>query len=271
MSAPGFEARPLRPWHLGLLLVASSASTMCGIGGGLFAVPILHFLLGLPLKLATATSLVAVFAMTLSGTLTEASHAGNALDWSAIGLLSAGALLGAALGQRVNARINPQALTWVFAAALLIGGARVLATSMPADVADAPTLIVVTPLSALWLVAAGFGGGFVAPILGIGGGLIVVPALFLGIPGTSYLTARACSTAMSVVASAQLTWLNLRAGRVHRPSMLPFAAVTICGGWIGTSLVHLPGWSHGARIMLGVLMLALSAKYTWRAARHRAQ
>ena len=90
-----------------------------------------------------------------------------------------------------------------------------------------------------------------------------MPALFLGVGGMSYLGARACSTAMSVANSAQLTWLNLRGGRVHRPVLAPFSGVAAIGAVIGIALVHRPAWSHAARVMMGVMMLAIAAKFAW--------
>jgi uncharacterized membrane protein YfcA len=117
------------------------------------------------------------------------------------------------------------------------------------------------------IVGAGFAGGFVAPLLGIGGGLIVVPALYLGVPGLGYLGARACSTAMSAATAAQLTWSNVRMGKVERSAVVPFSAVAVIAAGVGIALVHQPGWSHAARILMGVLMLAICVKYAWRAAR----
>ena len=264
MSEPT-RPRPPRPWHLALWFVAATASTMCGIGGGLFAVPILHFLLGLPLKQATATSLVAVFAMTLAGTLAELAQPACAIDWPIVLLLSLGGLAGAAVGQRAMDRISTRALTWVFALALFAGGLRVLLSdgAPPEGTAGRPPLDLL--LSTLVL-AAGVGGGVVAPLLGLGGGLIVVPALYLGVPGFSYLGARASSTAMAAVNSAQLTWMNLRAGRTERTVLAPFAVIATFAAVTGILLVHLPGWAEAARVLMGVLMLAVSLQYARRAA-----
>ncbi|HTF89476.1 MAG TPA: sulfite exporter TauE/SafE family protein [Planctomycetota bacterium] len=254
-------ARALRPWHLALWFVAAAMSTMCGIGGGLFAVPILHFLLGLPLRLSTTTSLVAVFAMTLTGTIAELFQPMPAIDWRIVGLLCLGGFVGANIGQRVSKRLDPRVMTWVFAICLFAAGVRVL-TSAPgrADFAGISEL----PLDAVHVfgvLSIGFAGGFVAPLLGVGGGLIVVPALYLGLPGMTYLGARACSTAMSDVNSAQLTWMNLRDGAVHRPSLAPFAIVAALGAIAGIFLVHRPGWPEAARILLGVVLIAVSIKF----------
>ncbi len=264
MSAEKFSARPLRAWHLALWFVAATASTMCGIGGGLFAVPILHFLLGLPLKVSTATSLVAVFVMTLAGTIAELLAPGNAIHWAVVGLLCVGGMVGAAVGQRVATRIDPRTLTWIFALALFVGGIRILLSSQGSGAEAVGASLALNFASVLWIIAAGFAGGFVAPLLGVGGGLIVVPALYLGVSGMSYLAARACSTAMSVANSAQLTWMNLRGDRVHRASVLPFAVVAVFGAALGIALVHQPAWSHAARILMGVLMLVVAAKFAWR-------
>lgn len=269
MTAAPSALRPLRPWHLALWFVAATASTMCGIGGGLFAVPILHFLLGMPLKQATATSLVAVFAMTLAGTTAELFSPGNAIDWPVVGLLTVGGMLGALLGQWAALRIDPRTLVWVFAVALCAGGVRVLSSSAGVDPDPAAGGVSLDAARGLWMVVAGFGGGFVAPLLGVGGGLVVVPALYLGLPSMGYLAARACSTAMSVATASQLTWMNLRAGRVHRPSVLPFALVAMLAAWLGIALVHQPAWSQAARILMGVLMLVVAAKFAWRAWRER--
>ena len=269
MNVEAQAFRSLRAWHLALWFVAATLSTMCGIGGGLFCVPILHFLLGMPLKLSTTTSLISVFAMTLIGTLAELVQPGSAVVWPVVGWLCLGGLVGANVGQRVSRRIDPTALTWVFALAMCGAGIRVLSTSQ--GHVDAANLLALHLDSkhALGIVAIGFAGGFVAPLLGVGGGLIVVPALFLGVPGMTYLAARASSTAMSVANSAQLNWMNLRAGKVHRASAVPFSIVAGCGAVAGILLVHRPGWSDAARSMMGVMLLAVGAKFAWSGWRSR--
>ena len=266
MSTADAQARPLRAWHLLVWLVAAIASTMCGIGGGLFAVPILHFLLKLPLKLATATSLVSVFAMTLAGTLAELAQPQSALNWPVIACLSAGGLFGAWIGQFVARRLGVRALSWIFAIALSAAGIRILVGG--AATAGFPSVAPSLDMPHAFGVAAlGVAAGFVSPLLGVGGGLIMVPGLVLGLPGLGYLGARACSTAMSVVSSAQLTWMNLRDGRVHRAVLLPFCSVSVLGAVLGIALVHRPGWAEVARRLMGALLVIFGAKFAWRALR----
>jgi uncharacterized membrane protein YfcA len=70
---------------------------------------------------------------------------------------------------------------------------------------------------------------------------------------------------MAAANSAQLTWSNLRGDKVHRAALVPFAAVAALGAVAGILLVHLPGWAEGARVLMGALMLAISAQYARRA------
>jgi uncharacterized protein len=99
-------------------VVAGIFSALFGVGGGIIAVPLLVLLVGLPERVATATSLGAIAVTALSGVIffgirgdVEVGHA------LLVGIPAAfGAFAGTALQQRVTTR----ALTFLFAA-LLVG------------------------------------------------------------------------------------------------------------------------------------------------------
>ena len=110
-------------------------------------------------------------------------------------------------------------------------------------------------------VAIGLGGGFLAPLLGVGGGILVIPMLFLTIPDMSYLEARAASMAMSVVNAGQSVWLHVRDGRVDFRAAAPYALLAVVGALVGTWLVHLPGWGEVARIALTVILVFVAARF----------
>ena len=84
-----------------LLLLAGAAiafiGALCGIGGGLFAVPMLHYLFKLDLRASVATALCLVAATAYSSTLTEVFREDSFLELT-VGPLAVGALLGAQLG-----------------------------------------------------------------------------------------------------------------------------------------------------------------------------
>ncbi len=236
--------------------VAFGAS-LCGIGGGLIAVPLLHYGARLPLRTAVGTGLVLVCTLGLSATVAEALRAHSQLLPEVAGLLIVGALLGAQLGFRVAQRVDPLALKVVFVLALVLAGLRVLTAS--AGGGPAPGGLTAAELALV--PAVGFAGGFLAPLLGIGGGLVVVPALFLGFPTIGYIEARASSLAMAVVASGWSVRNYLRSGEVSLRTAAPLIAATVVGSVLGVQAVHLPGWAERARLLLGVVLLLVALRF----------
>lgn len=91
------EARSIPAWTLLLVgLGAGLLSGLLGIGGGLVIVPTLAGMLGVPLKRALGTSLVAVVVLVMPGTAVHAAF--GHLDWTAALFLAVGAVPGARLG-----------------------------------------------------------------------------------------------------------------------------------------------------------------------------
>ena len=94
------EERPLPAWTLALVgVVAGLLSGLLGIGGGIVIVPALAGMLGVPLKRALGTSLVAVVVLVIPGTIVHAVL-GN-IDWVAALFLAIGAVPGARLGATI--------------------------------------------------------------------------------------------------------------------------------------------------------------------------
>jgi hypothetical protein len=94
------EERPLHAWTLALVgVVAGLLSGLLGIGGGTVIVPALAGMLGVPLKRALGTSLVAVVVLVIPGTIVHAVL-GN-IDWAAALFLMIGSLPGARVGATI--------------------------------------------------------------------------------------------------------------------------------------------------------------------------
>lgn len=94
------EEHPIPAWALALVGVAAGLlSGLLGIGGGLVMVPALAGMLGVPLKRALGTSLVAVVVLVIPGTIVHAAL-GN-IDWAAALFLVIGSLPGARLGATI--------------------------------------------------------------------------------------------------------------------------------------------------------------------------
>jgi len=236
---------------------------VCGIGGGLFMTPILHYVRKLPLKNAVATSLALVSASTIAATITEMFMGKSELTgnrWLLVGALVIGSLLGAQVGFRVAKRIDVTKLKVIFALVLVITGARLLSQGDPtaSEMAVDPTT-----LELLLTSLVGFAAGFLAPLLGIGGGLVAVPALFFGFPDLGYLGARACGMAMGACASTRSLWLYSREGVIDNHRAVALAGGAFIGASLGVVLVHEPGADEIAKTLMGATLWFVAGRFLW--------
>jgi uncharacterized membrane protein YfcA len=251
------------PVALAVWFGAAVLGTICGIGGGIFAVPLLHYVCKLPMRIAVGTSVVLVLAMTITATGVEMVHGSSALDWPVVGLLLLGSIPGAQCGYAFGKRADARLLKKFFIALLICAAVRT-ATLSADSVSRLHDPNMPLQLSQAWLIVViGFGGGFLAPLLGVGGGILVIPALFVLVEQMGYLDARACSMAMSVVNAAQSVWLHLRDRGVDTKTVKPFAVLAVIAAIAGALLVHLPGWADVARMCMTAILIVVAARFAW--------
>ena len=86
---------------------------LVGAGGGFLVVPALVLMGGLSMKRAVGTSLVIISAKSFAGFAGYALHV--SIDWTLVGVLSLGAVLGAFVGVSISAKLPAQALRKGFA------------------------------------------------------------------------------------------------------------------------------------------------------------
>ena len=87
---------------------AGFLSGLLGIGGGLIMVPLMAGWLRMPLKTALGTSLLAVVALVVPGTIVHAFL--HHIDWAIFAVITAGSVPGARLGARIALRAKDRAL-----------------------------------------------------------------------------------------------------------------------------------------------------------------
>jgi len=243
---------------------------VCGIGGGMFTVPLLHWVHKLPLKRAVATALVLVATTTGFATLAECLRDEPQMHVSILWRVALGALIGAQIGFLVARRIRTDVLRFVFAFVMIAAAWR-MATSSGGEGAAADSATWLTAGAEWRALAAGIGGGFLAPLLGVGGGLLMVPALFLGIPGMGFGEARATSLAAGFVASLRSLWLHGRAGRVELPAVAPLALGAVGGALVGVQLVHIEGAVHVGRVILSFVLVFVAARFAYEAMKKKVE
>ena len=116
LSGPGYRVR-----HLGLgavgSVVAGVTSALLGIGGGLVKVPVMHVVMGVPLRVATATSNLMIGITASASAIIYLLRGG--IDPYVASPTAVGVFFGASLGSRIAHRIDVRILRGLFVAILL--------------------------------------------------------------------------------------------------------------------------------------------------------
>ena len=243
-------------------VVIGAWGSLCGIGGGIFAVPVFHYWFGLPLPRAVASSLVLVGVMTSGGTLGEFLRADSALRWDVVLGLLVTSILGTRVGFVIARRVSTRGLKRTFCVLLVLVASGILLTAGQRTSAPA-SAIDWTFGRIAYILAVGFVSGMLSPLLGIGGGLIAVPALLLGFPPLGYLGARAASTAMSAVNGLQSVWLYHAERAIVWSIALPAAIGALGGAFLGVALAHEPRVKSVAEVLVALTLYFVAARFAW--------
>ena len=152
--------------------LAGALSGLFGVGGGIVIVPGLVLLMDMEQRRAHATSLAAIVPIAVAGAAGYAWE--GAVDWPAVALLVVGAAAGTYAGTRFLRRLPERALKVIFAGFLVAA-----AITLPIEVSAAAGSADVTVVTGALLLAVGIVAGILAGLLGVGGGIVMVPALVL--------------------------------------------------------------------------------------------
>ncbi|HEX8098944.1 MAG TPA: sulfite exporter TauE/SafE family protein, partial [Actinomycetota bacterium] len=153
-------------------VVAGFLSGLFGVGGGILIVPGLVLLMRMDQRLAHGTSLAAIVPIAFAGVAGYAVK--HSVDWSVGAVLIAGAAAGALVGTRALQVVPKTWLAVLFAIFLLLTAIRLF---IPA--AEAMGRAPLGFGTAAGLVVIGVVAGALAGLLGVGGGIVIVPALVL--------------------------------------------------------------------------------------------
>ena len=116
LSGPGYRVRRIPLGVVGSL-GAGVVSALLGIGGGLIKVPVMHVIMGVPLRVATATSNLMIGITASASAIIYLLRGG--IDPYAAAPTAIGVFLGASVGSRIASRIDLRVLRGLFVAILL--------------------------------------------------------------------------------------------------------------------------------------------------------
>ena len=105
------------PVILFVSLIAGNVSGLLGVGGGIFKVPAMHLISGIPMKAATATSNFMIGVTAAASAFIYFSH--GHLNPVIAASTALGVLCGSLIGVQINRRLRGNVLTWIFVAVLL--------------------------------------------------------------------------------------------------------------------------------------------------------
>ena len=150
---------------------------MVGLGGGFIIVPVLRLFFGLSPALSAGTSLALVIANSASGA--AASLTQRRVHVRVAFLIAIGGFPGSIIGAIAVKLLPARIFDWLFAAFLLAIAADIILNSEKrlrgrADVIDVRHVRAMAWPRAL---IAGFAVGFISSLFGVGGGVVLVPAL----------------------------------------------------------------------------------------------
>ncbi|MFT4136971.1 sulfite exporter TauE/SafE family protein [Microbacterium sp.] len=213
---------------VGIGLAAGLLSGLFGVGGGTVIVPMLVLLLGFDQRRAAGTSLAAIVPMAAVGVASYALH--DAVAWIPALILAATAVFGAQFGTWLLARLSQRALRWGFVGFLAVVIVMLFVVVPSRDAGLELSWVTGAGLAFLGLVT-----GVVAGLLGVGGGIVVVPTLMIGF-GVSDLVAKGTSLLMMIPTAISGTAGNLRR---HNVDLVAAALVggaacttTALGAWL---------------------------------------
>lgn len=234
MSSSASPVAPgqVRPGHAAIIgSAAGILGGLFGVGGGFIIVPALIGFAKMDRRLAHGTSMAATLPIALGTMITYAFH--GHVDWTVAALMTIGSIAGAIVGTYLLRVVPHNVLVLVFVATVLATAARLLIGSEPGGRADLDMLM------AVLLVGIGFLTGVLAGLLGIGGGVVRVPAMvvLLDMPA---VIAKGTSAAVIVPTAVVGTIRNHKHGNVDIRSAATVglfgAAAAVVGGLISTSL-----------------------------------
>jgi len=248
---------------IGVGFIAGVLSGLVGVGGAVLTTPGIRFLGASPL-VAIGSTLPAIIPGSLSGTA-RYSRA-RLVDWPiALTAGGSGALL-AVVGAWTSDHVNPHSLMLLTAALLGISAwktsrpARVLVAaggSSPAEIAE-PTPETSRPAVA----GIGAGSGFIAGLLGIGGGVVLVPA-FTTLLRMPIKRAIASSLVAVAIFSVPAMVTHALLGHINWAYALLLTAGSVPGAQVGSHLT-IRGSEARVRRLVGLFLGGLAIVYALR-------
>ncbi|PKL91911.1 MAG: hypothetical protein CVV21_03950 [Candidatus Goldiibacteriota bacterium HGW-Goldbacteria-1] len=242
--------------------------SMLGLGGGVFYVPLL-LQIGLPFHEAAAVSVCIMIIMSVTATAVYNSN--KLIDWKIVIFMGPCAIIGALIGGLNSVIFSETILEILFGIMMLISALLMLKTPKeinqpkPKKIGFIESKMTgITYFINLWLgVPLFFLAGFIASLLGIGGGFAKVPIMtfIFRVPSK---VAVATSSALIVLTASAAAAGHFAAGNLNLKLVAVLGAAVFAGGYLG-SHISAKADKKFINAALAIIMFAVSAWMFYRA------
>ena len=155
-------------------------------------------------------------------------------------------------------RISARVLKSFFVVVLMAVGIKVILGSGQAPPPGEAQLEI---LDYVLVSMLGVVAGILVPLLGIGGGLAMVPGLLLLVPDLGYLGVRATSMAVAAIIASRSLWLYAARRELNLRTGGYLALGALVGATAGVALVHVPRVAGVAQVLMGVILCVTSLRF----------
>jgi len=232
-------------------LGAGVLSGLFGVGGGIVMTPGIQLALGLPPIVALATPLPAIMPTALTGAMRY--HRSDQVDGKAAVLMAVTGIPAAAVGASLTEVVPVHALLVATAGLLGWQGVGVIRRSSTGDTARTQVT------NGLRFCAIGAAAGLVSGLLGIGGGLVIVP-LLVGWLVFPLKLAVGTSLAAIIVMVVPGTIVHAALGNIDWTFAVALAAGAVPGARLGANIA-LTTADRTLRTIVGSFMVVIAIAY----------
>ena len=240
----------------GAILVLAFIFSMLGLGGAMLYIPVFHWF-GYDFKsVAIPTGLLLNGITALSAAVFYLRS--KMVDIKGSVPLIISSFIGAPVGAYFTRLVPTRTLILLFAISMVYAGGRMLLTSARAD----KDRMMETGLRMIFMSVGGFFIGFLAGLLGVGGGFLFVPMMI----AMGYPTKKAAATSSFVVIFSSFSGFAGHVAEGHFDWLLMIATsiAVIIASQIGARVMKEKMKARWIKQIFAVVLLGVAAKLLWK-------
>jgi uncharacterized membrane protein YfcA len=236
-------------------ILAGTLGGYLGLGGGIVIVPFLTLVMGLGIKAAVPVSMAAIVVNSLASS-SEYMKKGM-VDLELVVTLTLSMVVGMVIGSSLLTIVSPAYLKLLLAI-VLVYTAYSFGKGPSSGTADTNHR---SGVRLFWCSVFALAGGVVASMVGVGGGVIVIPLMYL-VLGVPLGTARGTSSFVVGVAGAASLAVYFLSGLVNLSVLPPVVLGAIIGGKLGGRLGTMAK-PLAVKLVFVIVILYVAGRLAW--------